>query len=231
MMLDVRNLVVGYHKKDVLHGVSLAVAEREVVALVGHNGAGKTTLMRAAMGLVPWSAGSVEFQGSPVLPGRVAATVGRGLAFVPQGRNTFRSLKVRENLDVAIEAAGPDAAVRLNEIYAMFPILRDRLEQPAGKLSGGQQQMVALALALVRGPRLVMLDEPSTGLAPVLVDEVFRRVVEMRDRLGISVLVVDQNVRRLLHIVDRVAVLKSGTIVFDGPPQTIESDEHLWRLF
>jgi branched-chain amino acid transport system ATP-binding protein len=231
MTLDVRDLVVAYDKKDVLHGVSLAVAEREVVALVGHNGAGKTTLMRATMGLVRWSAGSVEFQGAPVLPGRVATTVGRGLAFVPQGGNTFRSLKVRENLDIAIKAAAPDAAARLDDIYAMFPILRDRLEHPAGKLSGGQQQMVALALALVRGPRLVMLDEPSTGLAPVVVDEVFRRVVEMRDRLGISVLVVDQNVRRLLPIVDRVAVLKSGTIVFDGAPQTIESDEHLWRLF
>lgn len=231
MMLDVRNLVVGYRKKDVLHGVSLAVAEREVLALVGHNGAGKTTLMRAAMGLVPWSAGSVAFRGAAVSPGRVAATVGRGLAYVPQGRNTFRSLTVRENLDLAIEAAGPDAAARLDEIYAMFPILRDRLDLPAGKLSGGQQQMVALAMALVGGPRLVMLDEPSTGLAPVLVDEVFRRVVEMRDRLGISVLVVDQNVRRLLHIADRVAVLKSGTIVFDGPPQTIAGDEQLWRLF
>jgi branched-chain amino acid transport system ATP-binding protein len=224
-------VVVAYHKKNVLHGVSLAVGKREIVALIGHNGAGKTTLMRAAVGLVPWKAGSIEFDGAPVLPGRVAATVGRGLALVPQGRNTFRSLEVGENLRIAIAAAGPDAAARLDDVYAMFPILRDRARQPAGKLSGGQQQMVALALALVRGPRLVMLDEPSTGLAPVLVDEVFRRVVEMRERLGISVLVVDQNVRRLLRIVDRVIVLKAGAIVFDGAPGTIENDEQLWRLF
>lgn len=231
MILDVRDLVVAYHQKDVLHGVSLAVEKAELVALVGHNGAGKTTLMRAALGLVPWSAGSVNFDGRRVMPGRVAETVRRGVAFVPQGRNTFRSLKVAENLDIAVKAAGSEAAARLDNVFAMFPILRERLQQPAGKLSGGQQQMVALALAMVRGPRLVMLDEPSTGLAPVLVDEVFRRVVEMRERFGISVLIVDQNVRRLLGIVDRIAVLKAGRIVFDGPPAGIASDDHLWRLF
>jgi branched-chain amino acid transport system ATP-binding protein len=231
MMLDIRDLVVAYHKKDVLHGVSLAVDHKEIVALVGHNGAGKTTLMRAAVGLVPWSRGSIDFDGAPVLPGRVAATVRRGVAFVPQGRNTFRSLKVGDNLDIALKSADPRAPTRVDDVFAMFPILRERMEQPAGRLSGGQQQMVALASALVRGPRLVMLDEPSTGLAPKLVEDVFRRVLEMRERFGISVLIVDQNVRRLLDIVDRVAVLKAGSIVFDGPPAKIATDEDLWRLF
>jgi branched-chain amino acid transport system ATP-binding protein len=198
---------------------------------VGHNGAGKTTLMRSALGLTPWRAGSVVFDGQAVDPGRVARTVARGFAFVPQGRNTFRSLKVSENLDVAVNAAGPGAKARVEEVFAMFPILRERLAQPAGKLSGGQQQMVALALALVRGPRLIMLDEPSTGLSPVMVDEVFKRVVEMRERFGISVLIVDQNVRRLLSIVDRVAVLKAGRKVFDGAPATIQNDDQLWQLF
>ena len=230
-MLDIRDLVVAYHQKDVLHGVSLGVGRAEIVALVGHNGAGKTTLMRAALGLAAHSAGSVVFDGQPVLPGRVAKTVGRGLAFVPQGHNTFRSLKVAENLDIAVNAAGPAAAARLEEVFAMFPILRERLQQAAGKLSGGQQQMVALALALVRGPRLIMLDEPSTGLAPVMVDEVFRRVAEMRQRFGISVLIVDQNVRRLLAIVDRVVVLKAGRKFFEGPPTSIEGDDQLWQLF
>ena len=231
MMLDIRDLVVGYHQKDVLHGVSLGVARAELVALVGHNGAGKTTLMRAALGLAERSAGSVVFDGSAVLPGQVAQTVRRGLAFVPQGRNTFRSLTVADNLDIALKSAGPESVARLEEIFGMFPILRERLAQPAGKLSGGQQQMVALALALLRGPRLIMLDEPSTGLSPVLVDEVFKRVVEMRQRFGISVLIVDQNVRRLLAIVDRVAVFKAGRKVFDGPPSSIAGDEQLWQLF
>lgn len=231
MMLDVRDLVVGYNQKNVLHGVSLTVNKAEIVALVGHNGAGKTTLMRSALGLTPSSSGSVVFDGQAVEAGQVAQTVTRGLAFVPQGRNTFRSLKVAENLDIAINAAGPGAAARVDEVFAMFPILRERLAQPAGKLSGGQQQMAALALALVRGPRLIMLDEPSTGLSPVMVDEVFRRVVEMRDRFGISVLIVDQNVRRLLGIVDRLAVLKAGRMVFDGSPASVTSDNQLWQFF
>ena len=231
MMLDVRDLVVGYNQKNVLHGVSLTVNKAEIVALVGHNGAGKTTLMRSALGLTPSSSGSVMFDGQAVEAGQVAQTVTRGLAFVPQGRNTFRSLKVAENLDIAVNAAGPGAAARLDEVFAMFPILRERLAQPAGKLSGGQQQMVALALALVRGPLLIMLDEPSTGLSPVMVDEVFRRVVEMRERFGISVLIVDQNVRRLLGIVDRLAVLKAGRMVFDGSPGSITNDNQLWQFF
>lgn len=231
MMLDIRDLVVGYNHKNVLHGVSLTVGKAEIVALVGHNGAGKTTLMRSTLGLTPCSSGSVAFDGQPVTAGHVAQTVARGLAFVPQGRNTFRSLKVAENLDIAVNAAGPGAAARVDQVFAMFPILRERLAQPASKLSGGQQQMVALALALVRAPRLIMLDEPSTGLSPVMVDEVFRRVVEMRERFGISVLIVDQNVRRLLGIVDRVAVLKAGRKVFDGPPASITNDDQLWQLF
>lgn len=231
MMLDVRDLVVGYNQKNVLHGVSLAVDKAEIVALVGHNGAGKTTLMRSALGLTPSTSGSVRFNGQTVAAGRVAQTVARGLAFVPQGRNTFRSLKVAENLDIAVNAGGPGAAALVDGVFDMFPILRERLAQPAGKLSGGQQQMVALALALVRGPRLIMLDEPSTGLSPVMVDEVFRRVVEMRERFGISVLIVDQNVRRLLGIVDRLAVLKAGRMVFDGPPAGITNDDQLWQLF
>lgn len=231
MMLEVRDLAVGYNQKNVLHGVSLDVDKAQIVALVGHNGAGKTTLMRSALGLTQCNAGSVVFDGQAVVSGRVAQTVARGLSFVPQGHNTFRSLKVAENLDIAVNAAGPGAAARVDEVFAMFPILRERLAQPAGKLSGGQQQMVALALALVRGPRMIMLDEPSTGLSPVLVDEVFSRVVEMRERFGISVLIVDQNVRRLLGIVDRVAVLKAGHKVFDGPPASITNDEKLWQLF
>jgi len=230
-LLDVRGLVVAYDKKQVLHGVDLAVPPGAIVALVGHNGAGKTTLLRAALGLVPRLAGSVAFDGAPVPAGRVAATVQRGLAFVPQGRSTFRSMSVGDNLALALATRPGREAERLALVHRLFPILRERRASPAGKLSGGQQQMLALSLALLREPRLIMLDEPSTGLAPVLVEEVFRRIVELRDELGISVVVVDQNVRQLLRFADRVSVLKAGRMIFAGRPDEVGDDEALWELF
>jgi branched-chain amino acid transport system ATP-binding protein len=230
-MLALDKVSVAYGQKLILHDVSLGLRQGEIAALVGHNGAGKTTILRTAIGLVPTVSGTVTFDGEPVLAHRVSATVARGLAFVPQGRNTFRSLTVAENLEIALSSAGQTARERLALIHEMFPILYERKGTSAGKLSGGQQQMLALACALVRGPRLIMLDEPSTGLAPVLVEDVFRRVVDMRDRLGVSVLVVDQNVTRLLGFVDRLFVLKAGHIAFTGMPADIASDEQLWSLF
>ncbi|MGF7161008.1 branched-chain amino acid transport system ATP-binding protein [Rhodoligotrophos appendicifer] len=230
-MLSLDRVTVAYGRKQILHDISLGLEEGEIAALVGHNGAGKTTVLRTAIGLVAPAAGEIIFDGVPVLADKTAAAVARGLAFVPQGRNTFRSMTVAENLDIAVSAGGEAAPGRMGLIDEMFPILRERKTSSAGKLSGGQQQMLALACALLRGPRLIMLDEPSTGLAPVLVDEVFRRVADMRDRLGVSVLVVDQNVTKLLKLVDRIFVLKAGRIVFSGRPADIDGDEQLWSLF
>lgn len=230
-LLDVKDLVVAYDNKQVLHGVDLSVPAGKIVALVGHNGAGKTTLLRAIVGLAPRRSGSIRFDGAELKADEVARNIGRGIAFVTQGRNTFRSMTIAENLAVAVSSAGREAEARIDMVEEMLPLLKERRRALASTLSGGQQQMVALALALVRGPRLIVLDEPSTGLAPVLVGSVFQKIVEMRDRLGMSVLVVDQNVRQLVGFCDRLSILKAGRMVFDGMPGEIGDDRRLWELF
>jgi len=231
MMLNVSGLVVAYGKKQVLHGVDLSAAEGEIVGLVGHNGAGKTTILRSIVGLAPRQAGTVTFGGEPVPAGGVAANVRRGIAFVPQGRNIFSTLTVAENLAIPLSLAGEEGRARLEAVESMFPLLRERRSALASTLSGGQRQMLALGIAILRGPRLILLDEPSTGLAPFLVEEVFRRIVEMRDRFGMAVIVVDQNVSRLLGLCDRMVVLKAGAVVFDGSAEGLGADRSLWSLF
>ncbi len=229
-LLEVRDLSVAYDKKQVLHGVDLDVAPGRILALVGHNGAGKTTLLRAIVGLVHRSSGDVVFDGQPLKQMAVAANVRRGIAFVTQGKNIFSSMKIGENLTVAMSAAGTGPE-RLEMVETMFPLLRERRHAVASTLSGGQRQMLALGLALMREPRLIILDEPSTGLAPNLVASVFDTIVEMRDRLGLSVIVVDQNIRMLTEFSDHMCVLKAGRRIFDGPPSDIADDKHLWGLF
>lgn len=231
MMLDVRDVSVAYGKKQVLHQVSLEIGKGEILALVGHNGAGKTTLLRTIVGLTPRTAGSVTFEGADMPSRAIVRNVNRGVAFVTQGRNTFSSMTIAENLAVAISAGGKEAHARLSMVEEMFPLLRERRGAIASTLSGGQRQMLALGLALLRGPKLIILDEPSTGLAPVLVANVFKQVIDMRDRLGLSVIVVDQNVRQLLGFADRVSILKAGRMVYAGAPSEIADDERLWSLF
>jgi branched-chain amino acid transport system ATP-binding protein len=227
-MLEIAELRVAYDTKQVLHGVSLAAQPGRIVGLVGHNGAGKTTLLRAALGLVRRSAGTIRFMDREVSPGATAALVRAGLCLVPEGRGIFRQLSVGDNL--AIAAGGTPIATR-DEVLQLFPVLAERRDRLAQTLSGGQQQMLAIASALLRAPRLVLLDEPSTGLAPVLVDEVFATIASLRDRFKLGVLVVDQNVNRLLALCDELYVMKAGEIVFAGPPQTLGGTADLWKLF
>jgi len=231
-MLEVSGLGVRYQRESVLHDVDLLAQEARITALIGHNGAGKTTLLRAVLGLVRPFAGSVRIDGRPVT-GMAAAEVARsGVAFVPQGQHVFRDLSVRENLEIGhANPAGGTGRVGFEDVFAMFPVLRERERQSAGSLSGGQQQMVALSMALLRNPRLMMLDEPSTGLAPVLVDQVLDAVVRFRDAFGVTLVVVDQNVGRLMEIADRVYVLKAGSIVFDGTAAELGDTSRLWSLF
>jgi branched-chain amino acid transport system ATP-binding protein len=230
-MLEVSNLSVAYGDKRVLGDVNLRVDAREIIALVGHNGAGKTTLLRAIAALIAPLAGTIRFEASLVRPGTTPALVRAGLSFVPQGRNTFRELSVGENLRVARSSARHDGAPPDEKVFLLFPALRERLGHRAGSLSGGQQQMLALACALLRAPRLIMLDEPSTGLAPVLVESVFDTIATLRRELGTSILVVDQNVTALLEIADRVYVLKEGEVIYGGSPDALRESEGLWQYF
>jgi branched-chain amino acid transport system ATP-binding protein len=230
-VLDVAGLAVAYGSKRVLGDIDFAVAEREIVGLVGHNGAGKTTLLRAIAGLVAPAEGTMRFAGRPVLPGTTPALVRAGLSFVPQGNNIFRDLTVDENLRIARSTRAAAGPVSEDNIFRLFPVLRERLGQRAGSLSGGQQQMVALAGALLRSPRLIMLDEPSTGLAPVLVEEVFRLISALRRDFGMSIVVVDQNVAGLIEIVDRMYVFKTGGVVYSGLPDALRDSEVLWQFF
>jgi branched-chain amino acid transport system ATP-binding protein len=221
---------VAFGGRDVLTGIDLAVAEGEIVALIGHNGAGKTTLLRSVMGLLPHSGGRVIVMGAPVRFGSAVAVARSGLAFVPQRRNVFHDLTVGENLALARDAAGAGAAP-LEVVHALFPILADRTRSLASQLSGGQQQMLALAIALLRRPKLILLDEPSTGLSPLLTEHVFHAVVTMRRETGTAFLIVDQNVNALLGLSSRAYVLKSGRLVFRGPAQDLAGSQTLWTMF
>lgn len=226
-LLEVRGLRAGYGRTEVLRGVDLTVPEGATVVLLGANGAGKSTLLKTIAGLVPVTAGDIRFYGAPI--GRVSAhgRARRGVCLIPEGRGIFRRLTVRENLVVQADAGGLPEAVERSA--ALFPVLADRLDQPAGTLSGGQQQMLALARAFVTGAPLILADELSMGLAPVIVDEIFE-VVEALRAEGRSLLIVEQFVARALGIADYVYILHKGTVAFVGEPDQCR-DESLFEKY
>jgi branched-chain amino acid transport system ATP-binding protein len=232
-MLEATAIVAGYGKKEVVRGVDLAVQEREVLLVLGHNGAGKTSLMRALFGLLPPRAGRVTFAGRDITGRRPAENVADGLAFIPQGHGIFASLSVRDNLDLGAFALRERAKLgeRLDTVFALFPMLAERRSQIGGTLSGGQQQMLAIGMALMHAPRLIILDEPSIGLAPNLVDKVMQAIREVNRRFGTTIVMVEQNVRYSLPIADRVAVLKTGLKIYDGPPDLLHDRVELMKLF
>ncbi|HVW52379.1 MAG TPA: ABC transporter ATP-binding protein [Trinickia sp.] len=219
--LDVDSLHAYYGKGHILHGVSLTVKEGEIVTLLGRNGAGKTTTLRALMGLIHAQQGKVSMLGHSTRtwpPYRIAAL---GVGYVPEGRRTFANLTVEENLKVPLQRPGKwDIA----HIYEMFPRLGERRAQKAAQLSGGEQEMLAIARALLLNPTLLLLDEPSQGLAPLIVRDTFKAIATMRDA-GIAVLLVEQNVRVALEIADRAYVLDNGRIVYEGTAEELRSDE------
>jgi branched-chain amino acid transport system ATP-binding protein len=219
--LEAEGLHTYYGKSHILHGVSLKVAEGKITALLGRNGAGKTTTLRSLMGLTPAREGRVTIFGADTTrwpPYRIAAS---GVGYVPEGRRIFANLSVDENLKVPCERKGPWTAER---IYTLFPRLAERKENRGRQLSGGEQEMLSIGRALLLNPQLLILDEPSQGLAPLIVREVFTIVSKMRDE-GISVLLVEQNARMSLEIADFAYVLDDGSIVHSGPASELAADE------
>jgi len=227
-MLQVENLDLYYGDAQALTGVTLEVPDGEIVAIVGANGAGKTSLIRTVAGIERARAGRVVFKGQDItrLPSHVICNLGMGQ--VAEGRQIFPTLSVTDNLDLG--AALPRARARtrrtLDEVYAMFPVLATRAQQLAGTLSGGEQQMVAIARGLMAAPRLVLLDEPSLGLSPKVTEEVFGRIQDIRKR-GVTVLIVEQNVVDALSIADRGYVVENGRVVMQGDAKDLLRDEKI----
>ena len=231
--LAARALVAGYGKKRVVDGVDLEVEAGRILLVLGHNGAGKTTLARALFGLAKVSAGAVRLGGRDITGRSPARNVADGFAFVPQGHGVFRSLSVADNLELGgfVEHERARLAERRELVFGLFPILAERRAQLAGTLSGGQQQMLAIGIALMHAPRLILLDEPSIGLAPNLVEKVMQSVVQINRTLGATILMIEQNVKASLPIAHRVAVLKTGRKIYDGPPEPLADHVRLMELF
>jgi len=227
-MLQVHNLTAGYGPLTVLSGVSLSLADGARLGIFGHNGAGKTTLLRCIVGAVRPRAGKVDLDGADTGVATIAENVRRGIAFVPQGHNVFPNLSVEQNLGIAGLLFDP---AFVTEVYALFPVLAERRQQRAGSMSGGEQQMLALGMALMTRPKWLLLDEPSTGLAPVIVRNVMRRLGEINARMGIGLIVVEQNVPATLKMVEQTMILRSGQIVFQGSAQELSGNTDLWKWF
>jgi branched-chain amino acid transport system ATP-binding protein len=217
LLLDVRGLAAGYGEVTVLRDVSLAVAEGAVTALIGSNGAGKTTLMRTLSGLLPSSAGTIVLAGEDITAATPRARVERGLALVPEGRLVFPELSVEEHLVVGatVPRAKGEARATKAAMYDLFPRLAERRQQAAGTLSGGEQQMLAIARALMARPRLLLLDEPSLGLAPKAAAALFDTVRAIR-QTGVTVFIVEQDVQSTLELADRAYVMETGAVVLEG---------------
>jgi branched-chain amino acid transport system ATP-binding protein len=227
-MLEIRSLSAGYGTLTALDAVSARLEPGGRLGVFGHNGAGKTTLLRCIVGAHAAHAGEVIFDGKPALPGNVPATIRRGIAFVPQGHNVFPNLTVADNLATAgLLFDGKFAG----EVLKIFPLLEERRDQRAGSLSGGEQQMLALGMALMTQPKWLLLDEPSTGLAPVIVRNVMSQLAKVNAAFGTGLIIVEQNVPATLKIVEHGLILKSGRTVFSGEAATLAAKPDLWEWF
>lgn len=224
-LLEVSDVVAGYGGTDILHGVSIAVDEGEIVTIIGPNGCGKSTLMKAIVGLVRVKAGAVTFQDTDISAQPPERIVRTGLCYVPQSANVFPSLSIRENLEMGGFVRSDDYQGRIEELFALFPDLARRPAQLAGSLSGGQRQMLAIARALMLDPTLLLLDEPSAGLSPAIMALVFERIQDI-NRAGVSLLLVEQNAREALRMSDRGYVLTAGqNRLEDSGPALLDNPE------
>ena len=228
-MLTVDDLAVGYGDSIAVSGVSLHVDEGEAVAVIGSNGAGKTTLLRAICGLLPTRSGTVTYDGDRLTGTPAHRVARRGVAYVPAERRLFGGMSVRENLELGAYPARPDAA-RMDLVFGLFPRLADRRSQHAGTMSGGEQQMLAVGRALMSRPRLLILDEPTTGLAPVLAEEAYASLEALRGE-GLTVLVAEQQVPLALDLADRAYVIEDGAIQLEGPAAQLQGNPDVRRAY
>jgi len=233
MLLEVRHLEVGYGKRPVIYDISMTLDKGEIIGMIGHNAAGKTTCLKGIIGLLKPSAGEVVYHGYPITRRSPAANVKDGLALVPQERAVFGDLTVRENLRVALYTVEDraDAESRLKVAHELFPILRKREQQKARTLAGGEQRMLSLAIALMLRPQLLLLDEPSLGLSPKMVENVMEAIREVQRTLGTAVIVAEQNVKQVLQLAQRVYVMKMGRIILEESAKELLQRHDWWDLF
>jgi branched-chain amino acid transport system ATP-binding protein len=231
-LLDVKNVFAGYGDGAVVHGLSLSLAKGEVTALIGANGAGKTTLMRVISGLLRPSAGEIWYEEQRIDRLKPEFIVAAGLAHVPEGRRLFPRMSVHENLLVGASSRAADrrCAENLDLVFSLFPKVKERRRQMAGTLSGGEQQMVAIGRALMAAPKLLLLDETSLGLAPVIVEGIFRSIEDLK-KLGMTILVVEQNTALALQVASYAYVLEHGSIALHGEASSIANDDRVRRAY
>jgi branched-chain amino acid transport system ATP-binding protein len=231
-MLELQNLHVYYGGIHALHGISLSVPDGQIVALLGANGAGKSSTLRAITGIVKPAEGDVTLDGESLLGLRSFEVVKRGIAMVPEGRRVFTNLTVSENLRLGAYSRSNGQSVQrdMEEVFTLFPRLKEREAQSAGTLSGGEQQMLALGRALMSKPRVLMIDEPSLGLAPVLAQGVFQRLKELNEA-GQTILLIEQNARAALSIADYAYILETGSIVLEGPAKELAQQDEVRRSY
>ena len=229
-MLTVRDLVTSYGKIEALKGVSLQVAQGSITCLLGPNGAGKTTLMMTIAGVLKPRRGEVRFEDSPISGLSPDAVVRRGIALVPENRLVFPSMTVMENLRAGAYQRKDDVEVDIEKLFARFPRLKERSAQQAGTLSGGEQQMLAVARALMSRPKLLLMDEPSLGLAPLVVEEIFRTIAELH-RDGTTIFLVEQNAHMALKVAQHFFLMEQGRVSFSGDPGSLAEDEVIRRAY
>jgi branched-chain amino acid transport system ATP-binding protein len=232
-LLQIDSVSAGYGSVDVLHDICITLKQGEFISIVGPNGAGKTTLFKTISGIVTPSAGSIKYQGNDLLTVEASRRAHLGLSHVPEGRQVFPALTVLENLEMGAFARNNDQefSASLEKIYAWFPVLKDRQGQAAGTLSGGEQQMLAIGRGLAAKPEVLMLDEPSMGLAPAIADEIFERLVEIHQTEGLSIMLVEQRVAEALHFADRAYVLEAGKIILSGDPEKLRKNDRIRQAY